>query len=72
MKFIDLEKLKRTFFKKQAVIRDLFTLHRHSNDHWSTKDRLLFFKAYTGETNLSKQSKNLWREIAQKVQAKHK
>ena len=72
VRFIDLEKLKRPLFKRQAIIRDLFTLHRHADCHWTIKDRLYFFKAYVGETELSNRSKQLWRTIAKKVLAKHK
>jgi len=72
VRFIDLEKLKRTIFHRQAVIRDLFTLYRHADQNWTTKDRLYFFKAYVNETKLSHQSKQLWQAIANKFQAKHK
>ena len=70
VKFIDLEKLKRTVFKKQAAIRDLFTLHRHADENWSIKDRVYFFKAYVNETTLSNESKKLWHTIDKKIQAK--
>jgi hypothetical protein len=72
VRFIDLEKLKRTVLKKQAVIRDLSTLHRHANENWTIKDRVYFFKAYVNENKLSKRSKNLWQVIEKKLQAKRK
>jgi len=72
VKFIDLEKLKRTPLKRQAVIRDLFTLYRHADKHWTTKDRVYFFKAYMNENKLSPKSKKLWHSIAKKIAAKNK
>jgi hypothetical protein len=72
VKFIDLEKLKRTPFKKHATERDLFTLYRHSDFNWTIKDRIYFFKAYVNEGKLSKKSKKLWYAIEKKLQAKRK
>jgi hypothetical protein len=71
VKIIDLEKLKRSIFKKDAVFRDLFTLHRHA-EGWSYKDHVRFFKAYVQEEKLSTQSKALWRLIETKVLSKRK
>lgn len=72
VKFIDLEKLKRPPFKKQAVVRDLLTLYRHADTHWTIKDRIYFFKVYVNENKLSDKSKRLWYTIAKKIQAKAK
>ncbi|MFK8066916.1 MAG: lipopolysaccharide kinase InaA family protein [Gammaproteobacteria bacterium] len=71
VKLIDLEKLKWCLFKKDAVFRDLFTLHRHS-ESWSNKMHLKFFKSYTGEKKLSSESKKLLCSIKKKVDAKRK
>lgn len=72
VRFIDLEKLKRTLFRKQSSIRDLQTLYRHASDNWTTKDRLYFFKCYVSEKKLSQHSKKLWYAVAKKLQNKRK
>lgn len=71
VRIIDLEKLKRTVFKKNAVFRDLFTLHRHAQG-WSKKDHVRLFKYYVEEEKLSDSSKTLWRLIEKKVLSKRK
>ena len=71
VKIIDLEKLKRSVFKKDAVFRDLFTLHRHAQG-WSKKDHVKLFKSYVEESKLSNKSKALWRLIEKKVLSKRK
>ncbi|MBL1320454.1 MAG: lipopolysaccharide kinase [Methylophaga sp.] len=69
VKVIDLEKLKKTIFKRSAVIRDLYTLHRHTTG-WSARDQVVLFKSYRQETKLSKTSKNLWKTIEKKILSK--
>jgi len=71
VKFIDLEKLGRSFFQKSAVIRDLYTLTRHISG-WRQSDKLKFFKIYMQEEKLSPRSKLIWREIHNKMKAKNK
>ncbi|NOQ81958.1 MAG: lipopolysaccharide kinase [Methylophaga sp.] len=71
VKIIDLEKLKWSFFKKNAVFRDLFTLHRHAQG-WSKKEHVKLFKFYVEESKLSNKSKALWRLIEKKVLSKRK
>ncbi len=66
VKIIDLEKLKKTIFKRSAVYRDLYTLYRHA-EGWSTKDRVKFFQAYVQEDKLSDKSKMLWKAIERKI-----
>ncbi len=66
VKIIDLEKLKKTIFKRSAVYRDLYTLSRHA-EGWSTKDRVKFFQAYVQEDKLSDKSKTLWKAIERKI-----
>jgi tRNA A-37 threonylcarbamoyl transferase component Bud32 len=71
VKIIDLEKLKKTIFKRSSVFRDLYTLSRHSIG-WSTKDYVAFFQAYFQEEKLSDKSKSLWRAIARKILLKRR
>lgn len=71
VKMIDLEKLKWRFFKRKAIFRDLYSLHRHAKG-WSTKDHVAFFKIYLQEEKLSAQSKKLWHAIATRIKAKQK
>ena len=71
VKFIDLEKLKRTFFQKKAMIGDLYTLPRRISG-WRRSDRLKFLKIYRQEEKLSPQSKLIWREIHNRMLAKNK
>lgn len=66
VRLIDLEKLRRCIRRQSAQLRDLSSLSRHSDSTWSRTDRLRFFKAYTGEKQLSPTSKNLWKQIANK------
>jgi hypothetical protein len=66
VRLIDLEKLRRRLYRKNAQLRDLSSLSRHADTAWSRTDRLRFFKEYVGETRLSSSSKTLWKEIARK------
>lgn len=66
VKIIDLEKLKKTIFKRSAVFRDLYTLHRYAKG-WSAKDQITFYKYYCQESKLSNQSKRLWKAIERKI-----
>lgn len=71
-KLIDLEKLRKRVVKKHAMQRDLSTLSRHLSTDWSSTDRMRFFKAYVGETKLSKKSKKTWRALAKKMKQKRR
>jgi len=71
VRFIDLEKLKRRLFYKQAVLGDLYTLPRRMLG-WRQSDKLKFFKIYMQEAKLSPKSKSIWREIHNKMKAKNK
>lgn len=71
-KLIDLEKLRKRLFKKQAMVRDFSTLSRHLANAWSTADRMRFFKAYLGETKLSEKSKRTWRQLTKKMLQKRR
>lgn len=68
IRIIDLEKVKWTF-KKDAMFRDLFTLHRHT-EGWLRSDRVKLLRAYRNEAKLSDSSKRLWRAIEKKAQTK--
>jgi len=52
VRLIDLEKAKRSFFRRTAMLRDLGTLHRHTKG-WRSSDRLRFLLAYTQECRMS-------------------
>lgn len=56
LRLIDLEKVKWKMFRRQAMQRDLGTLHRHA-EGWSKSDRLRLFLAYRQEQRLSVQSR---------------
>ena len=71
LRLIDLEKVKKTPFKKGMVFRDLYSLHRHS-DYWGVKDKLTFFKYYQQESRLSKRSRVLIRKIEARIVLKNK
>ena len=58
VKLIDLEKGKIRLFKSQCIRRDLYTLNRHT-EYVSLKDRLRFFKFYTGCKKICNQTKIL-------------
>jgi hypothetical protein len=49
-------------FRERAVLRDLDTLLRRSND-WKDEDKLQFFKMYQKENELSKTSEKLWEKL---------
>ena len=70
IKIIDLEKMKRTMFVRQSMLRDLGTLDRHANKDWSMKDRVFFLQQYFNEQPLSKKTKHLLHKIAKPKKAK--
>lgn len=72
VKLIDLEKLRRCLFHKNAQIRDLSSLSRHADASWSLTDHMRFFKSYVGEKKLSSASKSLWKKIAGKSKKKRR
>jgi len=71
VKFIDLEKLSRSLFKKSALLRDLYTLPRRISG-WRQGDKLKFLKIYRQEDKLSPETKDIWREIQNRMKAKNK
>ena len=71
VKFIDLEKLSRSLFKKRAIMRDLYTLPRRITG-WRRSDKLKFLKIYMQEEKLSSESKLIWYEIHNRMKAKNK
>lgn len=66
---IDLEKVKWQPIQRNAILRDLYTLYRHSAS-WPITDQMRFFKMYRNEKRLSEASKKIWRSIARKLAAK--
>lgn len=64
-RFIDLEKAKRRPFKGNVALRDLGTLHRHSENITRT-NRLRFFLEYMQEKRLSVVSKRMLKLITKK------
>lgn len=67
VKFIDLEKLNRNIFKKNAMMRDLYTIPRRISSGWGLKDRMKFFQLYRQEKELSPASKLIWRAIDERM-----
>lgn len=67
VKLIDLEKLKFRLFKNDAVIRDLTTFFRHTNELFTMKERVMFFQAYFSQPKISTTSKKLIHTICKKV-----
>ncbi|CAG0980005.1 Protein InaA [Methylophilaceae bacterium] len=63
-RFIDLEKAKRWPLKRNVALKDLGTLHRHT-EHCSKTDRLRFFLAYRQEKRLSDRSRKMLAAIMQ-------
>lgn len=70
VRIIDLEKMKRTLWKRSAIYRDLSTLFRHSDMRWTKSDRVFFFRQYCDEQLLTPGSKKIWRKIT--ARSKHK
>lgn len=70
VKLIDLEKLKWTPLRRQAMVRDLFTLHRHAGPLWTLRDRIHFLRAYRQEKRLSPRSRALVQIITHKAAKK--
>ncbi len=69
VKFIDLEKLSRNFFSRNAMMRDLYTLPRRITG-WRLKDRVKFLQFYRQEDQLSAESKLIWRQIDKRIKRK--
>lgn len=72
VRIIDLEKLNRSLFKRNAIMRDLYTLPQRISGCWRRNDRLKFLKIYMQEDKLSSRSKLIWREIDNKLRARNK
>jgi len=71
IRIIDLEKAKRRLFKNTAILRDLSTLRRHTQN-WTAREQVTFFKAYVDEVKLSAKSKKLWYQIHDRIVHKSK
>jgi tRNA A-37 threonylcarbamoyl transferase component Bud32 len=61
--FIDLERTRLRLFSTQCTARDLDTFNRTAKI--SRTDKLRFLLAYQGQTKVNKETKKLWREIAE-------
>ncbi|KKN31956.1 hypothetical protein LCGC14_0818620 [marine sediment metagenome] len=70
VRLIDLEKMKRTLFYKQAMKRDLSTLNRHASSAWSVADKVYFLQRYFDEFTLSTKSKHIIYKLATSKKAK--
>ena len=71
IRIIDLEKLNKSIFKKQAMMRDLYTLPRRLSG-WGYRDRLHFLKIYFQEKKLSSNTKEIFRALDKRMQVKNK
>ncbi len=69
VKLIDLEKTKRRPFGNGRKVRDLESLHRHSQG-WSSADRLRFIKEYCNIGRMDKNAKRLCRQIMRRNKKK--
>lgn len=69
IRLIDLEKAKRWPFKRNASLRDLSTLNRHTH-HLSKTDRLRLFLAYRQEKCLSTKSKEMISKLSNSKKSK--
>lgn len=66
---IDLEKMRRVFFRQSAMQRDLDSLNRHA-PRWSNTDRLRFLLAYLDEERVTPQVRKGWHMLSQRAQRK--
>ncbi len=71
VRLIDLEKVKWRPFKRLLTLRDLSSLQRHARN-WSRTDRLRLFLAYRNETTLSEESKEILRNLFNRLRKKSK
>jgi len=69
VRLIDLEKAKRSFFRRAAMLRDLGTLHRHTKS-WRSSERLRFLLAYMQEMKMSRTSKGILSHVLNETRSK--
>ena len=69
IRLIDLEKAKRTFSVKQAMLRDLDTLNRRTNGV-TTTERLRFLLAYYGQQRVDTQVRKTWKNLVELMHRK--
>jgi tRNA A-37 threonylcarbamoyl transferase component Bud32 len=72
VRIIDLEKMKRTLKRSNAVQRDLSTLFRYADPRWTNSDRAFFFQCYCEGDTSSSRSKKILRFIAAESRAKRR
>lgn len=68
LKVIDLEKIKRVWFKKSASIRDLSSFLRHASS-WSKEDKQAFIAVYLQEKP-GRRTDRLWQKINARINKK--
>lgn len=68
LKVIDLEKVKRVWFKKSASIRDLSSFLRHATS-WSKEDKQAFIAVYLQEKP-GRRTDRLWQKINARIKKK--
>ncbi|KAF3978331.1 MAG: lipopolysaccharide kinase [Methylococcales symbiont of Iophon sp. n. MRB-2018] len=71
VRFIDLEKVRRTLTRNIAMERDLYTFSRRMKS-WRLSDKIRFFKMYMKEEKLSSYSKAMWYKIVARLRSKGK
>jgi len=70
-RLIDLEKTKRRFFERTAMVRDLDSLNRHAHG-WSSADRLFFLHNYLGSKKLTPALRDFWKKLLGRRVARYK
>ncbi len=68
---IDLEKMRPRLTRRQAMLRDLDSLNRHSF-HTSAGDRLRFLLAYLDKPRADRRVRALWRRLAAMAERKQR
>ncbi len=67
--FIDLEKMRRTWSSRRAMLRDLDALNRHTY-HLNRADRLRFLLAYFSANRINDEIRRVWYELAARHRGK--
>lgn len=71
VRIIDLEKVKRRWFRSTATLRDLYTLNRHLHT-WPLTDKVRFLLIYMEIPRLNSLAKQFWKKIAKRTIRKNK
>ena len=70
-RLIDLEKTKKRFLERTAMVRDLDSLNRHAHG-WSSADRLFFLHNYLGSQELTPALRSFWNKLLGRRIARYK